>query len=130
MGPTRPVILFDGVCHLCNGFVQFILRRDRAGQFDFAPLQSDFARQKLGTLHLDGVVLLEDGQVIHDEAAALRILSRLRAPWPAVARIAGWLPRPLLAWTYRLIARNRYKLFGKEEVCAMPRPEWKSRFLS
>jgi len=127
---VRPVILFDGVCHLCNGFVQFVLRRDFAGQFDFAPLQSEYARERLGTLHLDGVVLLDNGQVIHDEAAALRILSRLKSPWPTVARIAGWLPVPLLGWCYRLVARHRYALFGKEEVCALPRPEWKSRFLA
>jgi predicted DCC family thiol-disulfide oxidoreductase YuxK len=126
---VRPVILFDGVCHLCNWFVQFILRRDPAGQFDFAPLQSEFARTRLGTLHLESVVLLEDGQVFHAEAAALRILSRLQSPWPAVAEIAGWLPGPLLKWIYRVVARNRYKLFGKEEVCALPRPEWKDRFL-
>jgi predicted DCC family thiol-disulfide oxidoreductase YuxK len=125
----RPVILFDGVCHLCTGFVQFVLRRDRAGQFDFAPLQSEFARQRLGTLHLDGVVLLDNGEVIQDEAAALRILSRLESPWPAIARVAGWLPTRLLAWGYRLIARHRYSLFGKDDQCMLPRPEWKGRFL-
>src|SRR4051812_45361742 len=107
----RPVILFVGVCHLCNGFVQFILRRDKAGQFDFAPLQSDFALSRLGKLHLEGVVLLEHGQIIHAETAALRIFSLLPGPWPAFSRIAGWLPRPLLSWGYRLIARHRYAIF-------------------
>jgi predicted DCC family thiol-disulfide oxidoreductase YuxK len=126
---VRPVILFDGVCHLCNWFVQFVLRRDPAGQFDFAPLQSEYARERLGTLHLESVVLLEDGQVFHAEKAALRILLRLQNPWPAVARIAGWLPGPLVAWIYRVVAQNRYKLFGKDEICALPRTEWKDRFL-
>jgi predicted DCC family thiol-disulfide oxidoreductase YuxK len=126
----RPVILFDGVCHLCNGFVQFVLRRDRAGQFDFAPLQSEFGRERLGTLHLDGIVLVERGQVVHAEKAVLRVLSGLQRPWPGFARIAGALPGPLLAWVYRLVARRRYGLFGKDEVCALPKPEWKGRFLS
>jgi predicted DCC family thiol-disulfide oxidoreductase YuxK len=125
----RPVILFDGVCHLCNGFVQFILRRDPAGRFDFAPLQSDFAQQQLGTIHLDNIVLLEGTQVYHAEAAALRILSQLRQPWPTIARLAAILPRALQAWAYRWIARNRYKIWGKEEICMLPEPQWKGRFL-
>ena len=124
------MILFDGVCHLCNGFVQFVLRRDPAGQFDFAPLQSEFARERLGGIHLDGVVLLEDGKIIRDEHAALRILSRLDRPWPTLARAAATLPPPLLKWLYRSVARRRYQLFGRYDVCALPRPEWKDRFLS
>lgn len=123
------VILFDGVCHLCHGFVQFILARDSAGQFAFAPLQSELARRRLDTTHLASVVLLEDGEKFYAEAAVLRILSRLQSPWPWLGRIAGWLPASLLAWGYRLIARYRYRIFGRDEVCTLPSPEWKDRFL-
>ena len=129
-GPERPIILFDGVCHLCNGFVQFVLRRDQRGQFDFAPLQSAFARERLRTLHLDSIALVEQGQVIFAENAVIRVLSGLKQPWPLLARIGELLPGRFLAWNYRTIARYRYGLFGKGEVCALPLPQWKGRFLS
>ena len=126
----RPVILFDGVCHLCNGFVQFVLQRDGAGYFAFAPLQSEFARKRLGTLHLDSIVLVEGSEVYHAETAVLRILARLSGPWPWLARAAGLLPAFLLAWGYRITARYRYRLFGRDDSCMLPLPQWKGRFLS
>ena len=124
------MILFDGVCHLCNGFVQFVLKRDAAGVFEFAPLQSEYGEAQLSGSGWDSVVLLEDGRRYEAEAAVLRILSRLSGPWPAIAKIFGLLPVPLLRWGYRLIARYRYRLFGREDSCILPRPEWKGRFLS
>ncbi len=127
---NRAVILFDGVCHLCNGFVQFVLRRDAQSQFDFAPLQSEFGRRSLAGAGWDSVVLVENDQRYEAEAAVLRILSRLTAPWPQIATALSWLPKPLLRWGYRTIARYRYALFGRDEVCILPRPEWKGRFLA
>jgi predicted DCC family thiol-disulfide oxidoreductase YuxK len=98
---TRPVILFDGVCHLCNGFVQFVLRRDARNRFAFAPLQSDFAHERLGQRSLDSIVLVEGGQVYQAEAAVFRILSGLSAPWPWIARIArGSVGNPLVCFPY------------------------------
>ena len=126
----RPVILFDGVCHLCNGFVRFVLRWDRSGQFDFAPLESQFGQEKLGSRPINSVVLLENGQQFEAEIAVLRILSRLGAPWSWIARVLSLFPQRLLAWGYRMVARYRYRLFGKDEVCALPRPEWEGRFRS
>ena len=128
--PGGRVILFDGVCHLCNAFVQFVLPRDPGGQFSFAPLQSGFARQRLGALNVSSIVLVEPGGVLYAERAVLSILSRLQAPWPLLARIAGWLPDPLLAWGYRVVARHRYRLFGRESVCALTQSGWKERFLA
>ena len=129
---TRPVILFDGVCQLCNGFVQFVLPRDPDGHFAFAPLQSEFARRRLGVMHLDSIALAESGEVVYAEIAVLRILSRLNRPWPWLAQMVGWLPGPLLAWSYRFVARHRYRMFGRDrdKVCALPQPGWKNRFLS
>ena len=121
----RPVILFDGVCHLCNGLVQFVLLRDRGAVFDFAPLQSEFAR---GRFSLESVVLLEAGQIYHAEDAVLRILSRLQAPWPWVSRVGALMPRVMLAWIYRLVAKHRYRWFGKYEICALPPPGSEGRF--
>ena len=121
----RPVILFDGVCHLCNGMVRFVLRRDAAGVFDFAPLQGEFAR---GRFNLDSLVLLDAGKVYAAEDAVLRILARLRWPWPLVARIARLAPRAVRSWVYRLVARNRYRWFGKHETCALPPTGSEGRF--
>ena len=127
---ARPVILFDGACHLCSGFVRFVLARDPSGQFAFAPLQSQFARQRLCSLHLNSIVLVDGDRVDYAETAVRRILSRLTPPWPSLARIAGWLPAPLLAWGYRVIARRRYLLFGRDDVCTLPCPGARDRFLS
>ncbi len=124
------MILFDGVCHLCNGFVQFVLKRDAAGVYDFAPLQSEYGEGQLRGSGWDSVVLIEDGRRYEAEAAVLRILARVRSPWPFVAKLLSLLPNPLLRWGYRLIARNRYSIFGREDSCILPRPEWKGRFLS
>lgn len=129
-GSTTQVILFDGVCHLCNGFVQFVLRRDGAGRFSFAPLQSDYARQRLGRQHLHSIALVNKDEVVFAEIAVIRIFLQLNRPWRWFARIAGWLPRPLLASSYGWAARHRYRLFGRDEFCVLPLPEWKDRFLS
>jgi len=127
---ARPIILFDGVCHLCNGFVQFVLRRDREGRFDFAPLQSEFARQHPTDTTLKSIILIDQGQIFSAEQAVLRIFTRLKQPWPRLARTAAWLPRRLLAAGYRFIARHRYWLWGREDICILPEPRWKGRFLS
>lgn len=125
----RPVILFDGVCHLCNGFVAFVLARD-GGRFDFAPLQSPFGQQQLRGRTWESVVLIEGGNLYFAEDAALRILSLLSAPWSWFGRALGLLPKSLLAWGYRLIARHRYRIFGRDDQCSLPKPEWQGRFLS
>lgn len=130
-----PVILFDGVCNLCNGFVQFIIRHDAAGQFRFAALQSVAGQELLRKHQLpmpakpDSVVLLAEGQAYTHSAAALGILARLGGRWAALARVGRWFPRSLRDAVYRLIARNRYRWFGRQESCWRPTPELQSRFL-
>ncbi|NVO32747.1 thiol-disulfide oxidoreductase DCC family protein [Hymenobacter lapidiphilus] len=130
-----PVILFDGVCNLCNGFVQFIIRHDAAGQFRFAALQSAAGQELLRAHQLpapsepDSVVLLADGQAYTHSAAALGIVARLGGRWAGLARAGCWFPRPLRDAVYRLIARNRYRWFGRQESCWLPTLELQSRFL-
>ena len=119
------MILFDGMCQLCSGFVQFVLKRDKAGYFDFAPLQSQY-----GESGWDSVVLLEGEQRYEAEVALLRVLARLNLPWPWVARFLGLLPTTFLRRGYRVVARNRYRWFGREETSILPRAEWKGRLLS
>ena len=122
-------MLFDGVCNLCNGFVQFILRRDRSGRFQFASLQSGTARQLLnGDVPVETVVLIEEGKTFVKSAAALRILRRLRFPWPLLY-VFIVVPRGLRDIVYDWVARHRYGWFGKRDACMLPSPHWRGRFL-
>lgn len=130
---THPVVLFDGVCNLCNGSVQFILKRDPQARFRFASLQSEAGRSLLVEHGLDpdalsSVVVVEDGRVWQESSAALRIARHLPGAWKLL-RIFTVIPRPLRDAVYRLIARNRYRWFGKSETCWLPTPELKGRFL-
>jgi predicted DCC family thiol-disulfide oxidoreductase YuxK len=128
------VILFDGVCNLCNGFVQFVIARDPQARFQFAALQSSAAERLLGPRDThgdwpDSMVLVTEGRVFTRSAAALRILRGLRVPWPlAFAFIV--VPPPLRDWLYDIVARNRYRWFGRRDVCMVPTPDLRARFLN
>lgn len=133
MAQTHPIVLFDGVCNLCNGSVQFILKRDPQARFRFASLQSEAGRSLMSEHGLDpdalsSVVVIEDGRVWQESSAALRIARHLPGLWKLL-RIFTIIPRPLRDAIYRLIARNRYRWFGKTETCWLPTPELKGRFL-
>jgi predicted DCC family thiol-disulfide oxidoreductase YuxK len=130
---THPIVLFDGVCNLCNGSVQFILQRDPAGRFRFASLQSDHGQRLLterglDPKALDSVVVIDGDRLYRESDAALRIAGDLKGAWKALT-VFRVIPRPLRDWAYRLIARNRYRWFGKSETCWLPTPELRSRFL-
>ena len=130
---THPIVLFDGVCNLCNGSVQFILQRDPAGKFRFASLQSDLAQRLLterglDPKALDSVVVIDGGRLYRESDAALRIARDMRGAWKTLT-VFRVIPRPLRDWAYRLIARNRYRWFGKSETCWLPTPELRGRFL-
>jgi predicted DCC family thiol-disulfide oxidoreductase YuxK len=130
---VEPVILFDGVCNLCNGFVQFVIDRDPSARFRFASLQSKagaaLAAAPVGGGALpDSVVLVEDGRVYTESAAALRVLSRLGFPWNLTSALVV-VPRPLRDAVYRWVARNRYRWFGRRDVCMVPTPALRARFL-
>ena len=125
----RPVILFDGVCNLCTGSVQFVIERDSGKQFRFASLQSPVAERLLGRRdELESMVLVQDGEVYRKSTAALRIARRLDGLWPALA-IFLVVPRFLRDAVYDWIGRRRYRLFGKRDVCWTPQPELADRFL-
>ena len=129
-----PVILFDGVCNLCNGFVQFVIARDPAGRFSFGALQSAAAQRLLAAMPApaaplpDSVILVEDGRLWMRSDAALLVARRLTFPW-ALAYAFIVVPRPLRDWVYDWVARNRYRWFGKRDVCMVPTPALRSRFL-
>jgi predicted DCC family thiol-disulfide oxidoreductase YuxK len=122
-------VLFDGVCNLCNGAVRFILARDPAARFQFASLQSEAARRLLGeNAPEETIVLREGGKIYSQSTAALRIARELRFPWPLLYAFIV-VPRPLRDAIYDWVARHRYQWFGKREVCMVPMPEVRGRFL-
>ena len=123
------VVLFDGVCNLCNGFVRFILERDRGGRFRFASLQSDAARRLLGgDPPAETMILMEGGKTYRKSAGALRIVRRLRFPWPLLYALVA-VPHPLRDLVYDWVAGHRYAWFGRRESCLLPAPELRGRFL-
>ncbi len=126
------MLLFDGVCNLCNGAVDFVLRHERAPTLRFAALQSaagvELLRAHRLSEALETMVLVEDGRVSVQSTAALRAARHLRAPWSwAYALLI--LPRPLRDAVYRIVARNRLRWFGERETCRVPTPELRARFL-
>lgn len=130
---SPPIVFFDGVCNLCNRIVRFIIKRDPRGQFRFAALQSDAARALLAEAGVEGqagdtMLLLEDARLFDRSTAALRIARRLRFPW-RLAYALIIIPRPLRDWLYRIIARHRYRWFGKRDTCMVPTPELQQRFV-
>jgi len=129
----HPVILFDGVCNLCNGAVLFIIRRDPNGVFRFASLQSDagqdiLKRHDLPAEDFDTLVLAIGDTVYTKSTAALLIFRRLRGVW-GLAYLARVVPRFVRDAVYAKVAKNRYRWFGKREVCMTPTPDLKARFL-
>lgn len=128
-----PVLLFDGVCSLCNAFVNFVIDHDPRGVFRFAALQSDEAKPllketNLSEDHLASLVLLENGKAYTSSTAALRVARRLTGPW-WLLQLFFIVPTPTRDLAYDWIARNRYRWFGRRPSCRMPTPELRARLL-
>lgn len=135
LAPAGPVVLFDGVCNLCHASVSYVIDRDPHGRFRFASLQSETARTLLERHGVpipgsepDTVLLLEDGRVYAQSTAALRIARRLSGPTRLLSLFLA-VPRPVRDLVYRLVARNRYRWFGRSDACRVPTPALKARFL-
>ena len=136
----KPIILYDGVCGLCNCFVQFVLKRDHKDQFLFAALQSKFAhtvleRHGLNPDMLDTVYLVLDyGQpsetLLSRNDAATAVLKELGTFWRMWAKLLDSLPKKSRDWRYALVARNRYRFFGKYETCPLPLEKDSHKFVS
>jgi predicted DCC family thiol-disulfide oxidoreductase YuxK len=132
MNPTdHDIIFYDGLCGLCNAWVQFVLKRDTAGKFYFASLQSALAAKTLQIKELpDSVVLrLADGSIRVRTEATLTVFAALPMPWPVFAALMRLVPGVLRNGCYDFLAKRRYRLFGRYESCPLPKPEWKQRFL-
>jgi predicted DCC family thiol-disulfide oxidoreductase YuxK len=132
---AHPVVLFDGVCNLCNAVVNFVIDHDPDAMFRFAALQSDAARDRLAALgepppppDPQTFLLLDEGTVYRESTAALLLLGKLRGPL-RLMKVFLFVPRPIRDGVYRFIARHRYGWFGRTEACRMPTAELKARFL-
>lgn len=132
---NKQVILFDGVCNLCNSSVLFVIKRDKADKFLFAPLQGEFGQQlinefNIDTTKTDSILLFnnEKRKVHSKSTAALRVASHLGFPLNLVV-VFYIIPKFIRDWIYDFVAKNRYKWFGKKEACMIPTPELKSKFL-
>lgn len=131
---SRAVVLFDGVCNLCNGYVRFVVKRDRRGRVHFAPLQSAAAAELLrgsgvDPQALDSIVLVDGAGVHRRSDAVLRVARLLDGAWPLLAALRV-LPRPLRDALYDVVARHRDRWFGRRDECMIPTPELRSRFLA
>ena len=126
------VVLFDGVCNFCNGAVNFIIKHDKHRRFKFAALQSEFGEQKRAECGIgddvDSVVLIENGKAYMHSTAGLRIAKGLGGVW-SLAYAFIIVPPFIRDWAYRLFAKNRYRLFGRQDVCILPTPGVRDRFL-
>jgi predicted DCC family thiol-disulfide oxidoreductase YuxK len=128
----KRIILFDGVCNLCNSLVQFIIKRDPNKRFHFASMQSAIGEELMlnsyGEVDMDSFVYIEGDRSYRKSSAALRVCKHLNGAWK-LFYIFLIIPTPLRDYFYDLIAKNRYKWFGKKESCMMPTTELKDRFL-
>jgi predicted DCC family thiol-disulfide oxidoreductase YuxK len=132
-GPDQKIILFDGVCNLCNGAVQFVIKRDKRNRFLFASLQSSFGQSQLEKFGLsvnefNSIVVLKGNKILQCSDAALAIAKDLSGMWPAfyVLKIC---PKFIRDFFYDIISKNRYRLFGKKDACMIPTSEMKSKFI-
>ncbi|GAB1594475.1 thiol-disulfide oxidoreductase DCC family protein [Lysobacter claricitrinus] len=134
MSADGAVIVFDGVCVLCNGWVRFLLRHDRDARFRFAAMQSDAGRALLQRHGLDpddpaSFLLMDDAGASTDTDAIARVLAALGLPWSVLATMLTSMPRALRDRAYRFVGRHRYRIFGRHAACALPPPDQAARFI-
>lgn len=126
------VILFDGVCNLCNGAVRFVIERDKKNYLHFAPIQSEVAKQLTGNKNIESsatFILVEDGKIYHRSTAALQVCRHLSGGWKLLYSLII-IPAFIRDAVYNFVAKNRYKWFGKKDTCMIPTSENKSKFLN
>jgi predicted DCC family thiol-disulfide oxidoreductase YuxK len=127
-----PIIFFDGVCRLCNHWIDFVIARDQRRKFRYSPLQGETARDFLGLTNaesLKSVVLLDRTGIYRKTDAVWRMLVRLGAFWKMVGWMLRLVPRPIRNWGYDFIARRRYRWFGEKAACRLPTPAERELFL-
>jgi len=132
MMAQKSVIFFDGVCNLCNASVQFAIEHDKHDIFKFTALQGNYAKAILPKFNIDlerinSIILVENDRLYTKSSAALRIAKKLNGFWPMLYAFMI-IPKFIRDWFYDIIAKNRYKWWGKQESCWVPTPELKEKF--
>ena len=125
------IILFDGVCNLCNSSVQFIIKHDPKAIFNFSSQQSEFGKKLIETYHLerfDSIILISDERIYFYSDAILEVVKELSS-WVRFLYIFRFIPKSIRDRIYKLIAKYRYRIFGKKESCMLPSKEIETRFL-
>lgn len=130
----RKIILFDGVCNLCNGSVIFILKWEKEPVFQFASIQSEAGKEilewcRLPSNYNQAVVYIENGRIHLGSTAALKIGQKLIFPWSLLSSAGFIVPKMIRDWVYNQIAQNRYQWFGKQDACMVPTESLRARFL-
>ena len=132
---NKKIILFDGVCNLCNSSVQYVIKKDKNDAFRFAALQSEIGQKLtkergIDISKIDSIILIEPGVAYHvKSSAALEIAKEFGGVWKLLGSISSFLPVSIRDTVYDFIAKNRYKWYGKQEFCMVPTPELKAKFL-
>lgn len=131
----KKIILFDGVCNLCNSSVQYVIKRDKKDIFRFAALQSEIGQKLLqergiDTSEVDSIILIAPGISYYTKSdAALKIMNAFGGAWRLLT-VFTWIPKGLRDIVYDYVAKNRYKWYGKKDACMVPTPELKAKFLA
>ena len=134
MENSQKIIIFDGVCNLCNAGVNFIIKRDSGGVFRFTPMQSDIGQQLINRYYRsefdsDTFLLIKEGECLERSDAALEVINDLPIPWSWLGCLKI-LPKSIRDAVYSFIAKHRFRLFGKRSHCAVPTPDTQNRFLT
>ena len=129
---SNPIVLFDGVCNLCNTSVRFLMAYNRKENLHFASLQSKYAKNLLAKYNLSQtdlstVVFIENEKISTQSTAIFEISKHLIYPWRAIENFK-YLPKSITDWFYKLVAKYRYSWFGRKKECMIPKAEWKHRF--
>lgn len=130
----KKIILFDGICNLCNSSIQFVIKHDAKNMYQFATLQSDAAiallkERGIDSSKTDSIILIDPNTAYYTRStAALEIGKSFGGGWRLLG-IFKWVPGPIRDWVYDVVAKNRYKWFGKQNECMIPTPELRSKFL-
>ncbi|MFG6496151.1 thiol-disulfide oxidoreductase DCC family protein [Fictibacillus sp. UD] len=127
------VLLFDGICNLCNSSVQFILKHEKSSVLKFSAIQSEagqklLSRYNIDPVHTNSVILIKDGKVYTESDAVFATSQFLKFPFN-LGKVLVIVPKPLRNFLYKKVAKNRYRWFGKKDSCMIPTPDLKNRFL-
>ncbi|MFL2624064.1 MAG: thiol-disulfide oxidoreductase DCC family protein [Flavobacteriaceae bacterium] len=125
------IVFFDGVCNLCQGSVRYLIKHDKKGVLKFASLQGNYAKDFVNETEIQSMqsILFFDGKMLYKKSTAVLKLSRLLGGWHQLLLLGYILPRFFRDWLYNIVAKNRYRWFGKKDQCMLPSKGFENRFL-